>query len=278
MSAAFVLALVSALAHAVWNALAKHAAPGPNGSRASTLAVLCLALTSAALVRPWLTGALPPAAFPWVALAGVGEALYVFSLGHAYSRGDLSLTYSVSRAWALVCIWPLSWLAFSTRPGSLALAATGLVASGILLARQPASSSRWHVGWTLVTGAAVGVYHTGYKGAVTAGADPFSAFIAALLVALPLLLVSVGSDVRGVLPSVLRRPRLWLAGLLCAASFLLMLMALQTSESGRVLGLRNASVGFALVLALVRGERPTLRQWAGLLVMVTGVIAFGWAS
>jgi drug/metabolite transporter (DMT)-like permease len=209
-------------------------------------------------------------------MAGLGEASYVFALGMAYAKGDLSLTYTVSRAAALVFIWPLSLLAFGTVPSWLAVAATALVGGGILLVKKPgAGPARWHVGWTLLTGASVALYHTGYKGAVAGGASQVLAFIGALSLAIPLLLVAVGREVRAQIPALVVRPRLLAAGVLCAVSFLLMLEALATAESGRILGVRNASVGFALLLALGMGERLNRRQWLGVAVLFAGVAVFG---
>jgi drug/metabolite transporter (DMT)-like permease len=131
------------------------------------------------------------------------------------------------------------------------------------------------VGWTLLTGASVALYHTGYKGAVAGGATQVLAFIGALSLAIPLLLVAVGREVRAQIPALVVRPRLLAAGVLCAVSFLLMLEALATAESGRILGVRNASVGFALLLALAMGERLNRRQWVGVAVLFAGVAAFG---
>ena len=65
------------------------------------------------------------------------------------------------------------------------------------------------------------------------------------------------------------------AGLLCAVSFLLMLEALTTADSGRILGVRNVSVGFALLFALAQGERLNRRQWLGILLLFAGVASFG---
>lgn len=270
--AAFHLALLSGIAHAAWNALAKT----PGKERAATLGALILSGVSAAAW--WLiTGAtaFPLSSLPWVVLAGLGETLYVYSLGMAYARGDLALTYTVSRASALVFIWPLSALAFHTMPSLLALGATALVALGILLTKPVGGASTFHLGWTLSTGAAVAAYHTGYKGAVDGGTARVLAFIGAVSISIPLLVLLVGRDVRAQLPGLFVRPRLLVAGVLCAASFLLMLEALATSESGRILGVRNASVGFGLLFALLQGERLGRRQWLGLLVLFGGVALFG---
>lgn len=269
---AFQLALASGLAHAAWNALAKT----PGKERAATLTALMLSFL-AALVR-WATmseATLRTEHLPWVALAGIGEAAYVFSLGMAYTRGDLGLTYTISRAAALAFIWPLSFVAFGSVPTWLALGATALVGIGILFTKGKGGASTWHVGWTLLTGASVALYHTGYKGAVDAGATQVLAFLGAISIAIPLLLMVVGAEVRRQLPGLFLRPRLLAAGVLCAASFLLMLEALGSAESGRILGVRNSSVAFGLLFAMVLGERLSARQWVGIVVLFGGVAAFG---
>lgn len=277
MLPAFWLALISGFAHASWNALAKS----PGKERAATLTALIISLL-AAIIR-WATMShtiIELKHLPWILMAGLGEATYVYALGMAYARGELALTYTVTRASALVFIWPLSLLAFSTVPSWLALAATALVTLGILLTKKSgdpqATTSGWHPGWTLLTGAAVAVYHTGYKGAVDGGATQVLAFIGAITIAIPILLIAVGREVRAQIPPLLKEKRMLAAGVLCAASFLLMLEALATAESGRILGVRNSSVGFALLFAVVFfKERMTSRQWLGVAVLFGGVAVFG---
>lgn len=273
MATAFWLALISGFTHALWNALAKT----PGRERAATLAALMLSFVAALVRLAFMSEVtLELRHLPWVALAGVGEAAYVYSLGMAYTRGELGLTYAVSRAAALVFIWPLAVLASHASLTVIALAATVLVGVGIFTTRPAAgASAKWHVGWTLATGAAVAAYHTGYKGAVSGGATQVLAFLGALVIAIPLLLVLVGRDVRSQIPELLKTPRMWLTGALCATSFLLLLEALVTTDSGRILGVRNASVGFAMLLALMRGERFSARQWVGIALLFVGVIAFG---
>ncbi|MBL9039141.1 MAG: hypothetical protein JNG84_11535 [Archangium sp.] len=273
---AFWLALASGAAHAGWNALAKSA----GSERAVPVAALSVAWVASLMVAAVMPGAhLELGSWPWLVLAGGGEAAYVVCLGLAYRHGDLALTYSLTRASALVFIWPLSWLAFSVAPTGLALVATALVALGIALVRKPASgTSRWHPGWTLATGASVALYHTGYKGSLEGGTSELIAFICAIALALPLIAVFIGREARRQVPAVLRQPRVLAAGLLCGTSFVLMLFALANAESGRILGVRNASVGIAVVLALLLGERLSARQWLGLAVMSAGVVLFAFAG
>jgi drug/metabolite transporter (DMT)-like permease len=275
------LALISGLLHALWNALAKRT----KKERGAVLAILALSWVFAALglvIVP--RAAMPAEALPWALLAGLGEAAYVVSLGIAYARGDLALTYSLSRALALTAIWPLSALAFGTAPSSTAILATLLVAASMWLCRPVGTSdgsgvrsSRLSIPWTVATGLAVAVYHTGYKGAVLHGAEPVTSFVVALTVAVPLLSMTLGREARTEAKALARDPRSYLAGALSAASFVLMIFALELAESGRVLGIRNASVAFAVMLAFAMGERPSRRQWAGIAVMSAGIVLFALA-
>lgn len=285
------LALLSGFLHAAWNALAKRT----RAERGATLATLTLALGVSAValvIAPWRE--LPTAALGWTVLAGLGEAVYVFSLGMAYARGDLALSYAVTRASALVFVWPASFLAFGTRPGALDLVATLVVGVGVALCRPraptparagaagepspPPRAGRLSLGWTLTTGAAIAVYHTGYSGAARAGADALPAFVVAIAIAMPLLWLTLGASVRADATRLLRTPALWLAGALCASSFLLLIVALEHAGSGPMLGVRNASVGFAVIFALVLGERPSAREWAGIATLGAGVAMFAVAE
>lgn len=285
---AVLLAMISGAAHAAWNALVKHAGKRHGQSeRTATLVVLTIGLIVGVLALPSVAWpmravAMPRAALPWVLMAGLGETAYVVSLGIAYARGDLSLTYAISRSTALVVIWPISALLFATVPSALALVGTVLVLVGVVLCRPAAKANtegaRWSVPWTIATGCAVGLYHAGYKGAVEAGASPIPAFVLALLVAVPLLWsVRALWPTDGASPAAMFRiPALWVAGVLSAVSFILLIVALTTADSGRMLGVRNASVGFAVILALFMGERPSVMQWVGLSLLGAGVAIFGW--
>jgi drug/metabolite transporter (DMT)-like permease len=224
-------------------------------------------------------GALP-GALPGVLAAGIGEVLYVWTLGQALDKGDLGLTYAMARGTAMVLVWPFAWAAFGVVPGLSALLGTALVLAGILLSTpKRQSDSRVHLGYTIASGGSVGVYHTGYKAAVRAGATPAVSFLGALLVAVPLLWLLLGRSLAPDLRALGRRVplRLLLGGGGAAASFLLAVYALSRADSGFVLGLRNSSVGFTVLIALLLGERPKGRQWLGLVAFGASVLAFAYA-
>ncbi len=269
-----VLALVSGVFHAAWNALAKSMQP----NRGAALAIITTDVLVMTLFYPFVAAAPTVASLPWMVLAGLGEAGYVTALGTALSKGDLGMTYGVSRSAALLLVWPLGYLIFGDIPNGAAWIATGLLCVGMLLCQLKQgqrASSNFSLGWTLLTGACVGVYHTAYKGAVHAGATAITTFFGSILVAVPVLWVASKREVKKEAVDVAKRYRgtLLVAGAMSTASFVLAVLALSQTQSGRVLGLRNSSIGFAALFAWGMGERPSRLQWAGLLVMAVGVLA-----
>ena len=266
------IALISGFFHASWNAIAKSL----GGTRAVTIAALMVAwvVTLAFLCVRHEPG--PGAdAFKWIVLAAAGEAGYVVTLGIALSRGDLGLTYGVSRAVALFVIWPLSFLVFGKSPTTMELIASAVLVIGIIVCQQGArvANNPFSLLWSVVTGAFVGVYHTGYKGAVVHGAGPATAFAIALGLSTSALWLLSGRKIRAEIATLFRTRAMTLlaAGALCATSFILAIFALRSVDSGRVLGLRNSSVGFAALFGYAMGERPSKLGWLGLCVVFAGV-------
>ncbi len=274
MISATPLALTSAVLHASWNFAVKRA----GAPRAATLLTLTFALVFALGVLVATGTWHAPIAWRWALMAGLGEAVYVIALGAAMARGDMGVTYTVSRATAMVCVWPISFCCFGSVPSRLALVATAFVFVGVLLCRPNTSvkSGRIALVPTLLSGLGVGVYHSGYKGSVLAGTPTPLTFVVALLIALPPLWLLLFRSLRSEIGELLRTrtPLLLGSGAASCGSFLLAVYALERSESGRVLGLRNASVGVALLFALVLGERLSPRQWAGIACLGASIPLF----
>ncbi len=286
------LMLLSAVLHASWNAIVKHV----GRERAATMLTLTFALLfSSALALatsdPW--GILnrerePREVLPWLLASGLGEAIYVWSLGHAFSKGDLGVTYALVRSTAMVAVWPLGILAFGEWPGGFALVATVLLIAGIYWVKvekrtsspREMKTAKISLGWSIVSGLAVGLYHTGYKGCARAGIPTAWAFTFTLLIAVPLLWAVLGrslfADVRILMKE--RWASIALSGVASAGSFLLAIIALREVSSGIVLGVRNTSVGFTLLWAFRSGERLTPRQWKGLALLMVSVALMGAAS
>jgi drug/metabolite transporter (DMT)-like permease len=120
----------------------------------------------------------------------------------------------------------------------------------------------------------IAVYHTGYKGAVAALATPTASFVVAIGVTCPILWILQGAEVRREALAAARSWRAIVGGALSAASFILMIIALTHADSGRILGVRNSSVGFATLFALWLGERPSKREWSAILLLAVGIAVF----
>ncbi|HYI02603.1 DMT family transporter [Hyalangium sp.] len=276
---ALTLVLLSAFLHALWNAMLKrHADP-----EAGVVGVIAVDLVLGGL---WALG-LQGEAFPtrsgwmWGLAAGVCEGLYLFSLARSLRHAPLGLAYTVARGGALLLVWPVSvlWLGEALTPLTLAGAAVlaaGLAVTGLV---RPAGPSGRGVAWAAASAVCIAGYHVAYKQALGVGAQPPALFALGMWVALPMLLLTrAGSEGRGaVLRQVRLSPFLMLAtGVVSTLSFALLLTALARVGAGAVLTLRNTSIAFALLLAVLQGERPGRRQISGAALVMAGAVLLGW--
>jgi drug/metabolite transporter (DMT)-like permease len=288
---AVVLVLLSAFLHAAWNALLKRERD-KDAAGAVVLAVAAAVAAIAALIAALAGPGVPFAdrsALGFAVAAGLFEAGYFITLVLALARGPLGLVYTVSRGGAILLVWPVSvlWLHEPvTTPvvaGSLVLAG-GLLLGPILGAVGFPRSARARlaglerggdprsVRLACLCGAFIAAYHLCYKRAMAAESSAAAVFAVALAVALPINLARLGGAARRQLPGVLaRRPGpLLLAGALCAASFLIFLVALRDVGAGLVLTLRNSSILFAVLLGWLLGEPTSRRDLAGALLVACG--------
>jgi drug/metabolite transporter (DMT)-like permease len=268
------LVLLSALLHALWNALLKR----ERDTEAAAVGVLASATVLAALVAlAGGSGAFPrPSAFTWAVAAGLGEGFYFLTLARALSRAPLGLAYTVARGGAIVLVWPLSVLGLGEPFTLLAAAGAALVLLG-LAAAGIQREQRGGLGWSLACAISITAYHLAYKQSLAAGARASALFAVSLTLALALNLAQL-PQARARL-AVLFRTRavpLLLGGALCTAAFLIFLRALADAGAGAVLTLRNTSVVFAQLLGLMLGERPRPRQLLGAALVVAGAILVGW--
>ena len=263
--------LASAFLHASWNALLERERH-PQGA---VLAVLTAALVFAAAAAL----AFPGAGFPtragllWTAAAGVFEGVYFLTLAAALGRATYGAVYAVARGGALLVVWPAAALWLHEPVPARAVAGAVLVGVGVaaVAATGREHASRAGMAFAVACAAAIGGYHLCYDRALREGASPAPVFAVALAVALPLAWAAArrASNVAapGSRSDVLRRVA---AGALATASFLLFLHGLSRSGAGVALTLRNTSVVFAQLLAVLLGERVPARQWAGAALVALG--------
>jgi uncharacterized membrane protein len=268
------LVLLSALLHAVWNAIVKH----EKDARSAGLAVLAVATVTAAALTPWTRSmAFPSAAsLLWTLGAGLFEGAYFAALGTALARGPLGPVYTVSRGGAMLVTWPLS-IFFLGEPLTWA-AGIGVLLVGCGLAltalRPRDHATPAALRWAVVCAVSIAGYHLCYKLALSAHAEPYALFAVAIACALSINMVSMGrAAARAAWLAARRSPlRIGIGGVTCTASFVIFLQALAVAGAGAVLTLRNTSVLFAQLLALWGGEKPSKRVIGGALLVVGGAL------
>jgi drug/metabolite transporter (DMT)-like permease len=248
--------LASAALHAYWNLLLKRAGGGQ-------LVVGMSKLVEGLLLVPIVVSGvlLDPGAAPRLSvLAAVGGALvgiYYVCLGAAYRHADLSFTYPIARG-AVVALLPIGgFLAFGERlhgPGRFGLP---LIVLGILVQLRCASTRN-------LPGAAFAL-----AAAVTAAG--YTLWDKHAVGAVPPLLYFASGGVEMRACWLEHRCMLIQVAAANGLGYVLVLHALQTSISSYVIGLRQASIPFAAVLAWsVLGERPKPLLWWAVLAIVAG--------
>jgi drug/metabolite transporter (DMT)-like permease len=270
-----VIVVVSALIHASWNALLRIE---PDKDRAITvvMAVSALAGGAAAAIEVALGGTPFPTwtGVGWSALAGIAEGIYFVALARGLTLGPLGPVYTVSRGGAVVVVWPVSVLLFGEPVLALAVAGTAVVLVGMIISGAERGASRPAIAWGLLAAVCIAGYHLAYKAALADGASPPGVFAVAMVIATGCSLLRRARMGRPVSP-LPRRARLVLIGVVCAASFLLFLVALGRGGAGYVLTLRNTSVLFATGFAWLIGDRPGRRQIVGAALVALGAVLLG---
>ncbi len=276
----FVLVLVSAFLHALWNALLRLEKDKDRALVCAVSVASIFALVVAA-IRFGATG-VPPfattASLLWSLLAGFLEWLYFTALARALATGPLGMVYTISRGGAVIVIWPIS-VALLGEPLTIAGAVgSGIVCLGLAAtshtAEEHRAAQRGALAWAIACAVAIAGYHLAYKVGLRAGASPSASFGVSLAFASAINLVRLGGIPRDVLRA--RLGRIILMGIVCGGSFLMLIEALAGDGAGAVLTLRNTSVLFAIGLAALIGERPRALQIAGAVLVAAGAVLIAW--
>jgi drug/metabolite transporter (DMT)-like permease len=242
---AIALVLAAATFHAAWN-LTLHGATDREASMAVGGLAAGIALLPAVLIWP------PWPVLPLIGLSAVAEALYALSLSAAYRRGALAVAYPLARGTAPLLVTLGGWLVLEQRPGAPAAFGAGCLAVGLALVADVGrrAGQRATVGFALLTGLAIATYSVIDARAVRDVRA--AAYLGAVMLVQGVILagwVRFGPAAPGG-----RRLRCALGpGLRIAvgstASYLLVLLALQRADAGRVATLREVSILIGLALA-----------------------------
>jgi len=178
-TAALVLVLFAALAHAAWNVLAKTASGGATFVwlfSAMAVVIWLPAVVVAVLVAP---GSLGLEGIAFMVGSGALHALYFVLLQRGYRDGDLSLVYPLARGTGPLLSTGAAIVVFSERPSALALAGGAIIVVAVFSlagagsgagsgggARVDALHRRHAIGFALLTGVAIASYTLWDKQAV----------------------------------------------------------------------------------------------------------------
>jgi drug/metabolite transporter (DMT)-like permease len=278
---ALVLVLLSAVAHAGWNFIAKRAAGGPVFNWLfdvlSVGVCLPLGVVQVVLQPPHLGGV----EVTFILGSAVLHLVYFLLLGQGYRLGDLSLVYPLARGLGPMLSTAAAVLLLGEHPTPLALAGAALVGVGVfVLAGDPrrlrSSSAGLSVVFALLTGLVIAGYTLWDKQAVSAVGIPPVLYFFLFTVARAAMLTPYALWRRDVVVVEWRLHRRHALGIavLSPMSYILVLYALSISPVSYVAPTRE--IGILLGAAMGSkwlAEGDAKRRLAGAAAMVGGVIA-----
>ncbi|TFI57466.1 EamA family transporter [Sphingomonas parva] len=269
----FFAVLFAALLHASWNAVVKLGL-----DRFASMLVMALMQSGIALLLTPFFAPPAAAAMPWLLLGSALHTGYKLFLIRAYSHGDLSEVYPVSRGTAPLIVADVGLVALGETMTPGRYAAIAAIAGGILLMAGGGrgGASRRALAWALGTAC----FTAGYTMADGIGArlaQSVSGFALLLFVIDGLAMMTAGTVVRGPRAIGEAVAAAWRPGLATGAmslgSYWIAIWAFTQAPLALVAALRETSVLFALLIgALFLGERVGPRRWLAAGLIGTGIV------
>src|SRR5690348_6329277 len=271
MSAAVLYGLVilSAIAHATWNALMKQAADRMLTMAALRFTGLVIGLCALPFVD-W------PAAesWKWLLLTAAVMFGYYVLLVRSYGAGDMSVVYPLARGLAPVLTTVAAALAIGETLNAGQTAAVALISLGIMVLALSAGAKRNAVLLALATGVSVAAYSF-FGGLGVRAAGTVLGFQACLEIVTGAGTVGYVAVVRRAdIGAYVRRNGALgvLAGVISVIGFLAFLAGAQRLPLGPVTALRETSVIFGAVIGtLILKEGFGLRRIAAATMVVLGI-------
>ncbi len=257
--------------HASWNAISKR----DGDPEINLLGIMAISSVVATLLIPFFGGPMfgGRIGFAWGIGAGLCEAGYMVALAIAFEKGSFSLAYIIMRGGAMIMVWIISTLTLHERFTALTgfgilFILVGLIIANFEKAKMPFS---FFVA-SYLCAAFIASYHLCYGLSLAAKSAPLSLFALATWIAVPIFFVASGKDKIHQLVIKLHTKPFWLiaGGTACAASFVIFLFGLRLSGAGYAISMRNTSILFAQIFAVLIGERVTKQQWIGAIVVMVG--------
>ena len=272
MSAALLYGLVilSAIAHALWNALVKSA-----GDRMLTMVAIRTTGMMLGLVALPFVDWPAPESWKWLAVTAVVMFAYYALLVRSYGVGDMSVVYPLARGLAPVLTTIAAFLAIGEALSTDQIVAVAMISLGIMALSFGAGASRAAVGFALATGVSVATYSF-FAGLGVRTAGTVLGFQACLEIVTGFGMFCYGVVVRraDLMVYVRRHGAIgFLAGAVSVLGFLAFLVAATSLPLGPVSAVRETSVIFGAVLGtLVLKEGFGARRIAAAVLVTMGIV------
>src|SRR6266851_2900236 len=272
MSAALLYSLVilSAIAHAVWNALVKSA-----GDRTLTMvAIRTVGMMLGLVALPFVDWP-SPASWKWLAVTAVVMFAYYALLVRSYGVGDMSVVYPLARGLTPVLTTIAAFLVIGEALSTGQIAAVVMISIGIMALSFGAGASRAAVGFALATGVSVATYSF-FAGLGVRAAGTVLGFQACLEIVTGFGMLCYGVVARpaDLVVYARRHGAVGLfAGAVSVLGFLAYLVAARSLPLGPVSALRETSVIFGAVrgtIVLREGFGP--RRIAAAVLVTVGIV------
>jgi drug/metabolite transporter (DMT)-like permease len=264
------LVILSAIAHAVWNALVKSA-----GDRALTMvAIRTVGMMLGLVALPFVDWP-SPESWKWLAITAVVMFSYYALLVRSYGVGDMSVVYPLARGLAPVLTTIAAFLVIGEALNAGQIAAVVMISIGIMALSFGAGASRAAVGFALATGVSVATYSF-FAGLGVRAAGTVLGFQACLEIVTGFGMLCYGVVVRraDLVIYARRHGAIGLfAGTVSVAGFLAYLVAAKSLPLGPVSALRETSVIFGAVLGtIVLREGFGPRRIAAAVLVTVGIV------
>lgn len=264
---AYLLIIVSGAVHAIVNTILKAGADKLVGRA-------LIDGSSALFVLPFVfVVPLPHGAWGWLCASAGIHLVYLYSLVKAFEIADFSAAYPISRGVAPGITAMVAVVVFGEQLGLLEAAGIGAISAGVLAMSLGRHISPKALGWSLLTGVCIAGYTivdaNGVRAAPSAGS-----YVVWCFLLLGSAIASVFAVLRG--PGLVEavkgqwRPGL-IAGALSIVTYGLALTAYRLGPTAPIAALRETSILFGTLLAVVvLKERVTLPRAGAAIVIAVG--------
>jgi drug/metabolite transporter (DMT)-like permease len=264
------LVILSAIAHAVWNALVKSA-----GDRTLTMvAIRTVGMMLGLVALPFVDWP-SPESWKWLAVTAVVMFAYYALLVRSYGVGDMSVVYPLARGLAPVLTTVAAFLVIGEALSTGQIAAVVMISIGIMALSFGAGASRAAVGFALATGVSVATYSF-FAGLGVRAAGTVLGFQACLEIVTGFGMLCYGVVARraDLMIYARRHGAVGLfAGAVSVLGFLAYLVAARSLPLGPVSALRETSVIFGAVLGtIVLREGFGPRRIAAAVLVTVGIV------